>query len=217
MMPPIYRFVSLPRTWPGRARPAGFEAKRSPFKFHSWTKIEDELLSQLKLLKAKDITIALDVTSPGHFREDGGLRADAKTVTPRVIVSFTKGDQGLRLTFPCDAYGAWQDNVWAIRLTLEYLRAIDRYGVTQGDQQYVGFAALPAGQKAGLTLDQGIALLQLHGDAETIDLVAAPEWLVDTVLKRARAATHPDAGGATETFQQIEEAMRLVLAERANT
>jgi len=127
-----------------------------------------------------------------------------------VIVSFTRGDTGVRLTFPCETYFQWQDNLYAIAQTLEKLRAIDRYGVTQGDQQYVGFAALPAGGQPKMTLDDALDLFGEHGEAGAVDLISAPDWLVDAVQKRARAATHPDAGGSTELFQRIEEAARLI-------
>jgi len=205
-----YRFVALPRQWPGRPRPDGWKPQRSPFKLHGWARIEAALLAELRRINAKDITVALDVANPGDWRSDGGLRSDAKLGSNRVIVSFTRGDTGVRLTFPCETYFQWQDNLYAIAQTLEKLRAIDRYGVTQGDQQYVGFAALPAGGQPKMTLDDALDLFGEHGEAGAVDLISAPDWLVDAVQKRARAATHPDAGGSTELFQRIEEAARLI-------
>ncbi len=46
--------------------------------------------------------------------------------------------------FPCDRFKHWDDNLRAISLTLERMRAVDRYGVTLNKQQYAGFKALPA-------------------------------------------------------------------------
>src|SRR5438094_286048 len=81
-------------------------------------------------------------------------RASLRSRTPPAIVSFTNRD-GIRLTFPCDTYGDWATNVYAIASTLEKLRAINRYGVTQGDQQYVGFQALPpAGGSTAMTAEE---------------------------------------------------------------
>jgi hypothetical protein len=181
---------------------------------HGWSRIEKELLVELGRVNAKDVTLALDVVNPGDFRCDGGLRSDARLGTQKVVISFTRGDQGVRLTFPCDTYALWQDNVWAIRLTLELLRRIDTYGVTYGDQQYVGFAALTSGGAPKMTLDEAILLLAEHGEAGSIDLFSAPDWMVEMVQKRARAATHPDAGGSTGLFQRVEEAAAIVAAAR---
>lgn len=208
------RFVPLPRQWPGRQRPQGWKPTPSRFKGHAWGKVERELLAELERLRAKDITIALDLHGPGNIREDGGLRADARPVTSRVVLSFVRGDAGMRLTFPCDSFSSWEDNLWAIRLTLEHLRAIDRYGVTQGDQQYVGFTALASGKPASMSLDDALLVLATHGEADSVDLLTAPDWLVDAVQKRARAATHPDTGGREEQFKDVEEAIRLVAAAR---
>ena len=47
------------------------------------------------------------------------------------------------LSFPCDTFDRWRDNVRAVALTMEKLRAIDRYGVATTGQQYTGWKALP--------------------------------------------------------------------------
>ena len=51
----------------------------------------------------------------------------------------------------------WQANVRAVALTLESLRAVDRYGVSQHGEQYRGWQALPAGD--GPTSKETAALL----------------------------------------------------------
>lgn len=211
ILPPI-KYVALPNTWPGRDRGQHWKPKRSPFKGHNWSRIERELQEEISRINGRDLTLALDIRKPGEFRNDGGIRADARPVTSRVIVSFTRPD-GRRLVFPCDAYAFWQDNIWAIRLSLEALRSVDRHGVTQGDQQYEGFAALPpAGGSAAMTPERAYALIaELSGFEE--DALRFPSVYV-TAVKVARSKAHPDAGGSTEKFQQLEEAMRI-LATRA--
>lgn len=215
-MPPLwYRFAALPRQWPGRQRPAGWKPTPSKFKGHAWGRVEREIRNELAHLRAKDVVFMLDLVGPGNIRDDGALRADARPATPRVVLQFTRGDSGVRLTFPCDTYSSWEDNLWAIRLSLEALRSVDRHGVTQGDQQYVGFAALPPATKQGMTLDEAIVILQMNADAETVDLLTAPAWMLDAIVKRARATTHPDAGGSDGRFQEVETATTLVTDARA--
>ncbi len=206
---PYARYVALPNAWPGRKRPADWKPKgRSPFKFKAWSRVEHELLEEIARVNGRDVTIALDIRNPGHFRNDGGIRADARPVTARVIVSFARPD-GKKLVFPCDAYGDWQDNVWAIRLSLEALRSIDRYGVTQGDQQYEGFAALPPGKPAGMTVERAREIVAKLADLEPQALTFPSVFTV--AVQRARSKAHPDRdGGNTATFQELEEAVRVL-------
>jgi hypothetical protein len=44
---------------------------------------------------------------------------------------------------PCDTFTDWKSNLRAIAKSLEALRLVNRYGVTQCGEQYQGFAALP--------------------------------------------------------------------------
>jgi hypothetical protein len=208
---PTPRFIALPPKWPGRTRPSTWKPKRSPFKGHNWSRIEKELLEEIARINGRDITIALDIRNPGHFRSDGGIRADARPVTSAVVVSFTRPD-GRRLVFPCDAYAFWQDNIWAIRLSLEALRAVDRHGVTAGDQQYEGFAALPpGGGSSRMTADDARVLVAELSGFE-VSALAFPS-VFTVALQRARSKSHPDAGGSTEQFQKLEEAIRVLEAE----
>lgn len=208
---PSLRFVALPSTWPGRARPAGWSPKRSQFKGHTWSKIERALLDEIARVRGREVTIALDLRSPGNFRHDGGIRADARPVTSRVVVSFSRPD-GRRLVFPCDAYAFWQDNVWGIQLSLEALRSVDRHGVTNGDQQYEGFAALPpGGGSSAMTVERATAILAELSGLEP-EALAWPS-VFTVAVQKARAKAHPDKGGATEQFQELEEAVRLLEAQ----
>jgi len=46
---------------------------------------------------------------------------------------------------PCDSFKDWEANLRAIALSLERLRAADRYGVTTEEkEQYIGWLRLPA-------------------------------------------------------------------------
>jgi hypothetical protein len=214
MMLPFARYVALPAKWPGRKRAAGWRPKRSPFKGHNWSRIEKEVLEEIARINGRDVTIALDIRNPGHFRPDGGIRADARPVTSAVVVSFTRPD-GRRLVFPCDAYAFWQDNVWAVRLSLEALRAVDRHGVTAGDQQYEGFAALPSGGNGKMSEEAARTLLaELSGFEESA--LAFPSVFAIAV-QRARSKAHPDVGGSTDGFQKLEEAIGVLGALEVST
>lgn len=208
-----YRYVPLPKQWPGKRRPSGRAPTRSPFKVTTWSPIERLLSRELGYLGAKDVTIALDIQNPMYWRMDGGLRSDARTITPGVIVSFT-GKDGVRFTFPCDTYGDWQTNAYAIAVTLEKLRAIARYGVTQGDQQYVGFKALPSGASsapARMTAEDAADLLAEYSPFPARLILNEPV-IAGEAIKAAKRKTHPDAGGASDAFAKVTEAADVLAA-----
>lgn len=210
-MPLTFKYVSLPRVWPGRQRPPGFKGVKGPFKVTTWAPTERFLMSELEKLGARDVTIAIDVPNPAHWRMDGGLRSDARATTARVIVAFTRRD-GVRLTFPCDSYNDWQTNVYAIAKSLEMLRAIDRYGVTQGDQQYVGFRALPAGTPGAMTPEQAAEVLAKHSGMPAAPILEYPE-IRAVAVRTAQSKTHPDHGGKAADFDSVQKAAEIL--ERA--
>lgn len=210
ILPPI-KFVALPPVWPGRKRAAGWRPKPAPFKVQAWDRIQKEMQREVAQVNGKDLTLAIDVRSPGDFRFDGGIRADARPTTSRIVVSFTRPD-GRRLVFPADAYGYWQHNVWGIRLSLEALRSVDRHGVTSGDLQYEGFAQITSSSSAMTPAEAFKVIAGLSGIEEAA--LAYPSVFASAV-KLARSKAHPDAGGSQESFQRLEEAARVLNAERS--
>lgn len=208
---PAIKFVCLPPAWPGRKRAPLWRPKPAPFKVQSWDRIQKELQREVQHVNGRDLTIALDIRNPGDFRFDGGIRADARPVTSRIVVSFTRPD-GRRLVFPADVYGYWQHNVWGVRLALEALRSVDRHVITSGDLQYEGYAQITAGNSATMTAAQAMDVIaELSGfDAAAL---AFPSVFANAV-KIARSRTHPDAGGKPELFQRLEEAARVINTER---
>ena len=140
------RFLPIEK-WPGTPTPL-HKRRHSTFR-SSWSQTADLLESELEHLKASDTAIQADCDR-SQLRLDGkNFRANAKLRGPGIVVSFSS--RGKHLSFPCDAFLDWQDNVRAVALTLQHLRAVDRYGVTQRDEQYTGWAKLPGPVSSGHT------------------------------------------------------------------
>jgi hypothetical protein len=208
----LYTYSPLPAVWPGKRRASDFVRKRSPFKV-IWTKTEALLARELAHLKAKDVKIAIDIRNPGYFRQDGMIRADARPVTPAVILSFTNG-AGVRLQFPCDTYAYWQDNVHAIALSLEALRAVDRHQVTQGDAQYIGFKALPPGASSAgaapeMSEDRAATILADYCDFPA-HLIVQEASVARIAIRTAKSRTHPDAKGSPGAFEDVTAAAAVI-------
>lgn len=179
-----------------------------------------------------DPVVMVDATE-GDLRRDGQLRANARLASPAVALAF----ESIRgpLTFRCDRYSAgsygsrmepWQHNVRAIALTLEALRAVDRYGATSSGEQYKGYLALEAGPTAmpaaptrSMTREQAVDfLVQLvdpNGEWSHLReaLGRGPDNDSFTIFTRAALRrSHPDTGGSAETFQQVQDSIRVLTA-----
>lgn len=203
------RYTTRPlsdRTW---LRP---DSARIYSQFDSpWSKTQAQLAREIEHLGGSDVVIEVDVPERG-IRNDGMLRADAKAATPAVVVAF-ESKHGPML-YRSDRYVGryydqgpdWQQNVRAVTLTLEALRAVDRYGATETGQQYAGFKALPAGRAmpaSHMTRDQAAEIIRGHGPVDSPSLEAS--W------KAARAATHPDRnGGEQAAWDRVEEAASVL-------
>lgn len=159
-----------------------------------------DLDRELRHLRAKgaELLVAIDAA---QFRNDGRPYANAKAAHPGVILSFEIPKIG-HVSYPCDKYTRWEDNLRAIAAALEALRLVDRHGVTRSGEQYRGFLAIEAtAAPAGFTsLDDAWSwLLRLIGSDAT---VRNPET-ARGVLRAAQRRAHPDAGGDAATFQRV--------------
>lgn len=136
------------------------------------------------------------------WRLDGRPRAHAVAEHPGVI--FSLDSKHGPLSYPCDTFTSWQDNLRAVALALEALRKVDRYGVTKRGEQYRGFLAIEAtAAPAGFaSTAEALGFLGTFidlGSAEMIVIAGAPA----RALRRAQRVTHPDTGGDAATFQRV--------------
>jgi len=131
------------------------------------------------------------------WRQDGRPRAHAAAEHPGVI--FSIDSRHGHLSYPCDTFTAWGDNLRAIAKALEALRMVDRYGVTKRGEQYRGFLALEAtAAPAGFaTADAALAYLEQLVDGWADRREPA------RLLRGAQRIAHPDSGGAAVTFQRV--------------
>lgn len=186
--------------WPGELTFA-YDRVASPFSA-PWSDTLDKLDRELRHLGryGRNAESVLQIAMREQdFRLDGMPRATAKPVHPGVIlaVESTKGS----LSFPCDKFTRWQDNLRAITLGLEGLRRLDRYGITPGDQQYTGWRQIESGAaSAPEPADTLLQFGQYRGPDES--------WR--DVYRRAIKATHPDRGGRREDFERVQAAGRAL-------
>jgi len=179
----------------------------------SWQDTLAYLSDEIEKVGGKEpIVIQLDVQE-GDIRLDGMLRANARVGHPGVIVSFASRFGPLR--YATDAYEkdwvggmpSWQANLRAIALTLEALRAIDRWGVSKRGEQYTGWKALPAA--GGVTFPSADeALRWMRETAGESGSLRSARLVYRDLAKRM----HPDAGGDAGDWERLSAARLLLMS-----
>lgn len=146
------------------------------------------------------------------FRIDGMPRANSRPSHPGVILSIEpKPKDSPPLSFPCDTFDDWRDNLRAITLTLEALRKIDRYGVTQTGQQYTGWRAIESKPSEPV-----IPIKEAIGTLAAIADMPPPSSHEGIALayRLARKAAHPDRNGGDQTrWDRVEQLAKVLRAE----
>lgn len=214
------RFVPIDK-WPGKAT-AYYDRKAAPFRA-AYAATLDLLEKELNQLGAKDITIQA-YFERRDIRNDGWPRSSARPSQPGVIVGFdirkSKWDPEKRryvdelvrsMSFPCDRFKSWEDNLRAIALALEALRKVDRYGVTQSGEQYQGWAKLPpATDPSEMTREE--AALFIAGYANTPkDYILGDQAQLEYAYRIAAKALHPDTqSGNHELFLRLQAAKAVL-------
>jgi hypothetical protein len=197
-----YQFRPLGQ-WTGPATPAG-SRKQATFKA-TYPATLDLLFREAGKLGARDLVLQVDV-SERYIRTDGLPYANARYGSnPGVVISFASHHGPLR--YATDAYTEWQDNLRAIALSLEALRAVDRYGVSKRGEQYTGWRALPAGNGSRHFTSAGEALRWMQAQDELEGQQLAPGALYRKLARRM----HPDtATGSQPEWNQLDSARQLL-------
>ena len=196
------RFVPIEQ-WPGEPTPS-YKQRDGTFRA-TYGATLDLLETELRHLRAKNILIQAYFTLD-QIRNDGWPKASARPTGDGVIVTFEtpKGP----LSFPCDRFKTYDDNLRAIALSLQALRAVDRYGVTRRAEQYQGWAKLPPAP-AKMSRSDAVVFLALHSG------MPDPATDVQRAYRAAAAKLHPDntQTGNTHLFHLLNQAREALQEE----
>jgi len=204
------RFEAItPAYWPrGAARTDALDRIHGRFRT-TWGSIMADLDRELWQAGASDVVVQIDCPAV-DIRGDGMPKSDARVRSPGVVLRFTHPSQG-PVIYPCDAYVDWWSNFRAIVLTLEALRAVDRYRVATAGQQYAGFRqiASTSGEPGPLSPEAAAEIIAEHSGIESEAILMYQSVRTAAVAKALRAA-HPDTGGTAEQFDLVSRAKKAL-------
>lgn len=193
--------TAYPLQWPdGWPRTPSY--RRGPARY----KVEinaavDGLHRSLGLLGAQSGSVVISSNVPprnalGTPRNDGYQVSD-----PGVAVYWTTKAHGERV-MACDRWSSVRENVRAIGLAVEGLRAIERAGATQIlDRAYTAFGALPAASGAPVARPWW-EVLGLKKEALSFATLA----MVEAQWRELAAKAHPDRGADPALLVELNRA-----------
>lgn len=205
-------------TWPGKPNSS---PKRSTFRCGykvSIGQLEDELYKASFVPGSVVIEMYVE---PREIRLDGQLRANARVNRPGVILRFSRktgkvltrpdGQRSYQtqdVSYPCDAFDDWQDNLRAIALSMESLRRVERYGVFKYDE-IISRLALPSAEGRTTTREDAAAFIAQHSGFAMADILTDMATKV-AAYRKAATELHPDRGGSNETFLKLQECLKVL-------
>src|ERR1044072_125306 len=179
---------AYPLHWPV-GYPRTKNPKKSRFGQISIAKVRNFVLAELYRLKAKDVIISSNIP----LRQDGLPYSDfsRRNITDKgVAVYFTKNGHSYVLC--CDTWEKFEDNFQAIGKTIEAMRGLDRWGVSDMLKRvFTGFTALPEPKKLSIW-----EILGLTERPNNFQAVRAAYY------KRCNEL-HPDKGGSHDEMVEL--------------
>ncbi len=189
---------AYPLNWPfGWVRTPPPDRKRARYEV-TLVHARDELLNSLRLLGAENIVMSTNMP----LRRDGMFYAgdEHKSLDdPGVAVYWRRNDRNEVMA--CDCWLTLRENVRAIGLTIDGLRAMQRAGASELLQRaFDGFKALPAN---AAQRDWRTVL-----GLEMMPLAEITEAVLDTTFKALSRTLHPDVPtGSKGAFLELQRAI----------
>lgn len=194
-----------PMGWPRAAR----RENTNRYKV-SFASARDTLVLELKRLGVRELVVSTNIP----LRRDGLPRMDVNEPSdPGVAVYWIEpfklnGQADLRnRVIACDRWTRVRDNMRAVGLAVDALRALQRSGATQViDRVFQGFAALPADAEASRPAPPWREVLGLGDEAISREALRQ-------AYRRALLRAHPDHGGSVEALSAVTAANAAAEAE----
>lgn len=173
--------------------PQGYERSKRPQ--HSRFKATMGKATQTLILEINRLGGSAPIISSNiPLRNDGLPRATYKKLEDDgVAVYFTY--KGSQMVLCCDKWDCVADNIQAVCKTIEALRGLDRWGVSDMlDRAFMGFKALPDSARTKHWWE----VLDVACDSSSDEIHSA--------YRRLAKLCHPDTGGDPQQFRELNQA-----------
>jgi hypothetical protein len=191
---------AFPLQWPeGWARTRPSARRRARYKVTPGAATQ-HLLDELSRLGARRSAIVISTNIP--VRNDGLPYASYRTPDDVGVAVYWSTTAFKDRVIACDKWDRLHDNVHAIGLAVEALRAIERAGASQIlERAFSAFGALPA-SSAAPTVRPWWEVLDLPESSLSILSLA----MVDARYRELAAKAHPDRGGTDAAMAELNAA-----------
>lgn len=185
--------------------PAGWSRTKSrrssPYRQSRFAQTRDELLSELRLMGARYVTISSNIS----LRLDGLPYANQpEPQDPGIAVYWER--RGKPQALACDRWQKTWENLRACLYAVQALRQLERCGASEIlERAFQGFSALPA---EGETATEHWRSVLGFGPNERVTLTAA-----NAHYKHLARTRHPDRGGTNEAMYELNRAWAEAEAE----
>lgn len=181
---------AYPLSWPGgHPRTLRTNQKRAQFKATFGAAVQ-QIINELRLLGASYPVISTNQP----LRRDGLPSATRTYIHDHGVAVYFLWD-GKQRVLASDKWDRIEDNLRAVAKTIESMRGIERWGVSQAiERSFEGFTALPA--PAGPNWESLLGVSR--------------EWSLDAIedaYKRLCLQAHPDRGGSHERMSALNDAI----------
>lgn len=174
---------AYPLQWPLGKRRVPYPA-RSKFGERSIDAATRILREELRRLGGSGMVLSTNL----RLRNDGlpySNQAQPRDAGVAVYFSYKKTP----MCFACDRWDRIQDNIYAVAMTIEALRGIERWGSgSMVEQAFTGFVALPPPE-------QPHQILGVKPDATGEE--------IDEAFREKAKAAHPDLGGSDTAMARL--------------
>ncbi len=180
--------TAYPLCWPtGWPRTPRWQIKPSRYSQKSMVRVRVDIKEQVRMLRGSDLILSTNIA----LRRDGLPYAGQKQPADCGVAVYFKR-KGKPFCFASDKWATVEENLWAICLTIDALRKIERAGVSDMlDRAFTGFLALPSPRP--------------WWDVLGVSPSASSEAIKQAYWARAKEC-HPDAGGDVAKFQELQAA-----------
>jgi len=181
--------AAYPLHWPGGYDRTKFP-KQSPFAI-SLARARDSVIHEVRLLRGRGLVISTNI----ELRLDGLPYANRNQPEDTGVAVYFELRSD-RVALCCDKWKRVAGNMQAVAKTIEAMRGMDRWGVSDMlNRMFTGFQALPENASQASCWD--ILGIDPTDDSDQIR----------SAYRIKAKETHPDHGGSTEQFVLVQQAL----------